>query len=213
MKSNHPSVLVVPKTGVDCSLALGDIGIFDEKDVEAFGNIPLLHRILPGNHDQPALIKTIPNCIGYSGYIKEMEMFYVGGGFSIDRKYRTFKVDWWPDEELSTQELQELIIQFADVKPRIMVSHECPTIAKAAAITNIDKLGIVSRTEAALQAMFEDWQVDLWVFAHMHSRTEQKFGKTRFIGLNEMKYGPLTEAMFEIRGLHWPERLLKPKNS
>ena len=132
-------------------------------------------------------------------------MFYVGGGFSIDRKYRTFKVDWWPDEELSPQELQELITQFADVKPRIVVSHECPTVAKAIAITNGDKLGITSRTEAALQAMWDKWQCDIHVFAHHHSRTDQVIGKTRFVGLNEMKYGPLTEAMFEIRGLCWPE--------
>jgi hypothetical protein len=206
----------------DCSLQIGDMGIFDETDVLQLGGVGSIlemekHKFFRGNHDNPVLCKAHANYLGDYGYLPKQEMFWIAGGFSIDRKDRIPGVTWWEDEELSYTELQRVIEMFADSKPRIVVSHECPTVIKGIVLANAGPIGyatldnpkcenpkakICSRTEAALQAMYEKWQPEQWIFGHYHCRLDHTIGKTRFIGLGDNR-GLLDQQVFEIPGLIW----------
>jgi hypothetical protein len=211
--------------GMDCSLQLGDMGVgfparymleasFPASDEEALvapakvreTHAPVLsaaHRFIRGNHDHPEMCRRHPCYLGDCGYLHELEMCFVSGGMSVDRDERRFGYDWWPNEELAPATLEEMVRQFGDLKPRIVASHECPTDAKHHAVCNFAKIGIVSRTERALQRMFEAHQPEIWVFAHHHYYADVRVARTRFVGLNELILGPPEECVFEIPGLKW----------
>jgi len=190
---------------MDCSLQIGDMGIFDESDM---GEIPKLenHKFFRGNHDNPQLCYEHPNYLTDYGYFEKQEMFVLAGGFSIDRERRVPGVTWWEDEEIDHKNLQIACEQFADTKPKIMVSHECPSVIKDRAITNVMKDMVASRTELALQTMFESHKPDLWIFGHHHNRIDVLDDSTqgvRFVGLNELMRGPIKDCIFEVPGLEW----------
>lgn len=193
---------------IDCSLQLGDFGVFNDRDIanlkkRKFFTQADKHKIFRGNHDNPEIFGRIPNNLGDYGYLPDQEMFWVAGGWSIDRESRTEGVDWWRDEEISYDQLSRALQMFVDIKPKIMISHECPTAIKLDALSNGYKLNITSRTEAALEAMFEAHKPDLWVFGHHHKRIERDLWGTHFVGLGEMLYGPLKSCIYEIPGLEW----------
>ena len=185
------------------SIQLGDFGIFDKYDLQQVEWLkPLIrHRVLPGNHDNPHLIQQISNCIGYYG--SHNDIFWVGGGFSIDKESRTEGLDWWRDEELSDEKFAEIIQIYSERKPRIMLSHECPTAMKLSALDFVTSKKMTSRTEAALEKMFAIHQPDYWIFGHYHNRVERKILNTQFVALHEMKYGPIKQTIYEIPDLVW----------
>ena len=187
------------------SLQLGDFGIFstaDLKEVEWLATKPKA-RIIPGNHDNPSEILKLSNCLGYYGYDQTTGIFWLGGGFSIDFKDRIPGETWWAEEQLTDAEMQRAIALYEEVKPKIVASHECPTAMKAAVLPHYPEKWMTSRTETTLETMFSKHQPDYWVFGHYHVRVERKILNTQFIGLNEMRYGPLTQCIFEIPGLEW----------
>lgn len=187
--------------GMDCSIQLGDMGIFRK---QCYEYIPAMkvHKFIRGNHDNPELCKKHPNYLGDVGYVDKLEMFYVSGGFSIDRDRRTEGVDWWQDEEISYSELKQSIEKYGDVKPRIVISHEAPSVIVNLIHSHHNKFN-PSRTQSALQAMFDIYKPDLWIFGHHHKKVEKKVNRTLFVGLNELKYGPLKECFYEVPGLTW----------
>ncbi len=213
------------RRGLDASLQLGDMGVgfparyLMESDPLPRDDEPLAtaakwtprdapilstnHRFIRGNHDSPAMCREHPCYLGEAGYVEALEMAYIGGGLSVDRDVRQEGFDWWAEEELPQKTLASVVERFGDWKPRIVASHECPSAAKPYVVCNFAKLGTLSRTERALQAMFRAHQPDVWVFGHHHFRAEVTIGRTRFVGLNEMIHGPMAECIFEIPGMSW----------
>lgn len=204
--------------GLDCSLQLGDFGIFFEYQYES-GKIagkpwpdPSKHKFFRGNHDNPNLIKDLPGYLGDWGYNATQNLFWLAGGWSIDRKYRTEGIDWWADEELSNGELTNALALYEDVKPRIMITHEAPTVAKNLFLDHfgMNNIGYSSQTEKCLQMMWDIHKPDIWVFGHFHRRWSAEIlapagssGSTKFECLGEMINGNPKDCIFEIPGLTW----------
>ena len=158
------------------------------------------HWFIRGNHDNPTEIRKHPNYLGDYGYRKDWNLFYAGGADSIDKHSRIEGRDWWRDEELDYQTLNtEVLPLFEASRPRLVVTHTCPTTVKAEILdmqvnnrwSNRGSAGTV--TENALQAMFEIHQPDVWVFGHYHKYVDMRMDGTRFICLN-------TFQMIEIEG-------------
>jgi len=141
------------------------------------------HRFIRGNHDNPAMCKTIDGFIP-DGTIQNGHMF-VGGADSIDKAYRVHGVNWWPDEECSIVELSELRLRYTIEEPRIMVTHDCPQFVaeKLFKIPNYD----TSRTRQAFNSMFEAYQPEFWIFGHWHQSKRFKADGTQFICLGELE--------------------------
>lgn len=190
---------------IECSLQVGDMGIFCESDAERLASLDGRHRFIRGNHDNPAICRDMPTYLGDAGFHPEIGLFWVSGGFSIDRDMRTQNFDWWEDEELSYDELSLLIPQFLECRPRYMVTHECPTSAKQHLLRRGSSSNACSRTEQTLQAMWEGHQPEVWIFGHHHKRVDAPLLSTRFVGLGEMKYGRVEDCIFELPALRWPD--------
>lgn len=148
-------------------------------------------RFIRGNHDNPGACERHTQWI-QDGNIESGVMF-VGGAVSIDKAYRVPDFSWWPDEELSSEALHELVDVYITSKPRIMVTHECPEdVAQIIAwdAHRVSKLDprFASRTRVAFQHMWSSHSPDLWVFGHWHHSFDRVMNGTRFICLAELEY-------------------------
>jgi hypothetical protein len=191
--------------GLDCSLQVGDFGVFNKFDIEELEWMKESpqHKWICGNHDNPHLVNELPNCLGYHGYDKDLEMFWLGGGLSIDKEWRTQGLDWWAEEELPFPKLYELAEEFADLKPKIVVSHECPISIKRFVLGFIDDYYGKGRHEEVMEHMFQLHQPEYWIAGHYHKRYSSVVNGCKFEILNEMSHAPIKQCLFEIPGLKW----------
>lgn len=177
-------------------IQLGDVGFHKsyEKLIKLFRSTYAhkgLLTIVPGNHDDYA------RCIEsrgsskwkYTGGIKihnttsQDDMFFQRGANSIDKHLRTEGIDWFSNEEMSYTQLGKAVDLYIESKPRIMFSHTCPSSVKK------DLFGYneSSRTEQALQVMWEQHQPEYWFFGHFHFPRNEVINGTRFICLAELQ--------------------------
>lgn len=181
--------------GVERSVQVGDFGVgfagpyWHERanDRHADGR----HRFIRGNHDDPEKCKT--EMVGYipDGTV-EKDVMFVGGAWSIDADARTEGVSWWRDEELSMEEFYRIIETYSVVRPRVMITHDCPTTVSKVMFHD-KKLSLSgqhyqTRTGAALQAMFEIHQPELHIFGHWHHTKTEMIEGTKFMCLGELDF-------------------------
>jgi Icc-related predicted phosphoesterase len=161
-------------------------------------------RFIRGNHDNPAVCKEMMSWIP-DGLV-ENDVMFVGGSWSIDYQCRTMGVDLWEDEELSYEELDRMLSIYNLVRPKVMVTHDCPlSVSKELFIDNgksFSKQQYKTRTGLALERMFELHQPELFIFGHWHSDADQVINGTRFICLNELSYVDVDIKTLEVI---WPE--------
>lgn len=163
-------------------------------------NIPRFsenHKFIRGNHDSPSHARSHPNYLGDYGYLHKYGIFYLGGAYSIDYEIRQYWMNtgsspcWWSDEELPMDQLSIAMSLYLSAKPKIVISHECPSLAGIYLLTLMGtrnyKMGCTSsRTAQIMQRMLEAHQPDLWVFGHYHDTRSFKLDNTRFLCLNEL---------------------------
>ena len=161
------------------TIQVGDLGIgFIQIPFE---KIPLNHKFIRGNHDNPKLCKKIPNFLGEYGITNNI--FFISGADSIDKEYRTIGIDWWKDEELSTRDMMNLIIRYSSLKPKYVVSHDCPRSFSEKFFGGTFN----SKTSNMMNKLLEIHQPEIWVFGHHHRSVVEEFNKTKFIGLSELE--------------------------
>jgi len=107
--------------------------------------------------------------------------------YSNDKAMRIEGRDWWDEEELFMKDSNAALDLYKKVKPRIVISHDCPEIAKIVLLTWRQKFNIPSRTNQLLQAMFEFHQPSFWYFAHYHISKKFVIHNTQFQALNELE--------------------------
>lgn len=141
-------------------------------------------KFIRGNHDNPQV------CKRHSQYIPDGKVhndtMFIGGGYSIDWKYRFEDYSWWKDEQLSQEEMNIICDVYHATKPRIMVTHECPTTA-ALAIPHTHHWNDRDRTECFLQSLWEIHKPAIWVHGHHHISVDHVIEGTRFVCLAELE--------------------------
>jgi Calcineurin-like phosphoesterase len=186
---------------VENSIQVGDMGVGFRRvggfrDGELYSNPPHYamaranHRFIRGNHDNPG------ECAKHSQWIDdgkiEGDTMFIGGAVSIDRALRQEGYNWWSDEELSAERLNELVDRFVQIRPRVMVTHDCPeeVAVEMERLTCRGKLDprFSSRSRQAFQSMWSAYSPDLWIFGHWHRSFDQVLRGTRFICLAELEY-------------------------
>lgn len=183
------------------SIQIGDFGVgFGNSAWHSGVNKAMVShpaRFIRGNHDKPEVCKT-----QMSGYIPdgtvENDVMFIGGAWSIDNPNagpgwyrRTEGLDWWADEECSDDEFAIMIDTYAMVKPRVMITHDCPIQASTEMFFNSGMLQGAqhpTRTATALQKMFEIHQPDEWYFGHWHVSMDYKLGRTMFSCIGILDY-------------------------
>lgn len=191
----------------DCnySIQLGDLGYWYDY-LEHINNCH--HICMRGNHEAHNECDKWPHFLPHSYGLRELgglQFFYVSGAFSIDwqirRKYYfsgKWPQTWWPEEELPIPVLESGIITFSEVKPKVVLTHECPrSIAKIIGSSDIlkefgfDPVTFTTRTSEALECMFQAHKPDLWIFGHFHRFLDITVDGTRFICKPELGYTDL----------------------
>ena len=119
-------------------------------------------------------------------------MMFIGGAVSIDKAWRREGYSYWPDEECSMTDLYQFVDKYVEVRPEIMVTHECPEDLAKVMVQHVrnDKLNPEwsSRTRQAFQSMWSCHSPRLWIFGHWHWHFEAVVGDTRFICLPELAH-------------------------
>lgn len=174
---------------VETSVQVGDFGYgfdhkADEEMLEWQKEHPQ-HLFIRGNHDNPA------QCLKSQTYIHDgftdhqNGIMYVGGAWSIDYATRVENINWWHEEECSTDTFKRTFDLYKDFKPRIMVTHDAPFyIPKWTGILSDKDFHMLTRTGVWLQRMYNVHQPDLWLFGHWHKSVDQTIEGTRFVCLN-----------------------------
>lgn len=187
------------------SIQIGDMG-FNYKPLV---NIGLEHRFFGGNHDNYDEIMGVPNNLGDFGEIDldTEKAFFIRGGWSIDRAYRTLGKSLWADEELPIDKCFQCIEAYEQTNADIVLSHECPlSIVEYVTDPKFAKMfgyeGIIkTRTNQLLQHLYEIRQPKLWCFGHYHTRFVKKVGQTTFVCVNQEEYIDLYQNKFIYNNL------------
>ncbi|MEE8577732.1 MAG: hypothetical protein V3T31_10795 [candidate division Zixibacteria bacterium] len=176
------------------SLQVGDLGLgFPDKYGARMTNLfrrldPKIHechKVLRGNHDNPDVFlgheytdefgkrhKILPlqSYLGDWGYLPDQDLFFMSGAFSIDKDWRTPLLDWWPNEELDTPTLRDVVEFFIRMQPRFVVTHDCPLCI----YPELAGKGVIipNNTALALDMMYLGHKPEKWYFGHWHQTKE-----------------------------------------
>jgi len=183
------------------TIQLGDFGVgFGQSDywhesVDAY-HMAGGNRFIRGNHDNPFVCKTMKSWIP-DGTI-ENDVMFIGGAWSIDNPCappgwykRTAGYDWWPEEENSDEEFERMYEEYKRVKPRVMITHDCPARISYEMFWGSGFLkGPVypNRTGEWFDRFFEAHQPEFHFFGHWHKTMTYKSGNTTFMCLGELDF-------------------------
>jgi Icc-related predicted phosphoesterase len=164
---------------VEASIQVGDFGA----GFAPLPDVSTSHRFLRGNHDDLRICENSKNWIPDGTC--ENGIFYIGGAYSVDQHLRTIGKDWWPDEELSYQRMQELIDVYESYRPDIVISHDAPIEYTTYRFNPSSQW--TSRTNQALQTMFDISKPRLWIHGHWHKSARTTIFGCEFISLAELE--------------------------
>jgi hypothetical protein len=197
------------------SIAIGDMGVgFMNREGQYSANPPYdlmvkqNARFIRGNHDNPGTCKRHTQWIP-DGTIENKVMF-IGGAYSIDQMYRTENQSWWADEELSTEELNNLVDVAVALKPTVMVTHDCPQdITRDVFLGHsLHKPLYPNRTAQAFSSIRQMCHphIKLWIFGHWHKDTDVMIDGCRFICLGELQTIDVNFETLEVNPITWAPR-------
>ena len=174
------------------TVQLGDLGL----NYDFMSQLdPDKHFFFPGNHDNYSIVNTCPNNLGDYGYIEEpgcLPFFFIRGAYSPDKAFRTPYVSWWPEEELNFKQWRSCLKLYEEVKPKLLLTHDCPNIMRDYLLANGHGFGpqivIRSKTGDMLQYLFDVWKPELWIAGHWHCGEFTDINGCHFQILPELGY-------------------------
>lgn len=176
------------------TLQIGDFGFkYDTlKNVDS-----TKHLILPGNHDNYDTCYNYPHFMYDYGYtsLNRVEFFYYRGAYSIDKQYRTIGIDWWENEQVSIDQFMKARELYREMKPDIMISHDCPDFL-ASMYIGPDGRMFENLTTWALGELYKVHQPKLWIHGHWHFSKTTIYENTKFICLAELETYRLTKDCY-----------------
>ncbi len=167
----------------DFSICVGDFGFKPQWDWLPVWINHDIHRINMGNHDYLPYLHESPFSLGDWQYSDYFELFSIRGAVSIDKHLRIEGVDWFSNEEVDISMGYEILDNFSRIKPRIVITHDCPQFVMGHLFGYSEK----SRTRQLLEACFEIHQPELWIFGHHHRSKSEKINGTEFRCLAELE--------------------------
>lgn len=168
--------------GVTESLQLGDFGFKEQHDWFLENVNCDNHKVLFGNHDYyPYLDK--PHSLSDYSYNPAYNLFTIRGANSIDKHVRLEGRDWFREEELEYSKFLPILDKYVELKPSIVVTHDCPQLVKEFMFGYPEK----TSTNTYLQHCFEQHKPLLWIFGHYHTSKKEIISGTKFLCLDELE--------------------------
>lgn len=140
--------------------------------------------------------------------IEGNSIFVMGGGYSIDKDYRTEGVSWWPQEMPSEEEYENAMANLERVNHQVdyIITHTAPsdTVYKLSTIRSLKiKNDVVE--EMPLTAVLEDVRCKVtyqhWYFGHFHVDVELWRNQTAvFNSVRELSTGKIVRQWDSYEG-------------
>lgn len=190
-------------------IILGDVGInyyLDERDKklkEQLNSYNIKLFCVQGNHEERpeniSVYKEIdmfggkvfveeeyPNLIlaknGELYDIDNKKVLVIGGAYSVDKNYRiTYGHPWFKDEQLSKEEMDNILKKYKGQHIDIVLSHTCPLKYEPTEVfmKGIDQSDVDKSMEKFLDKVEESIDYDKWYCGHYH--TEKQIDKLEFM--------------------------------
>lgn len=190
-------------------IILGDAGInyyLDERDKmlkEQLNSYNIKLFCVQGNHEErPENISTYkevdmfggkvfieeeyPNLIfAKNGELYEIDnkkVLLIGGAYSVDKNYRIiYGHPWFKDEQLSKEEMNNILNKYKGQHIDIVLSHTCPLKYEPTEVfmKGINQSDVDKSMEKFLDKVEESIDYDKWYCAHYH--TEKQISKLEFM--------------------------------
>lgn len=190
-------------------IILGDTGInyyLDERDKtlkEQLNSYNIKLFCVQGNHEErPENISTYkeidmfggkvfieeayPNLIfaknGELYDIDNKKVLVMGGAYSVDKNYRIiYRYPWFKDEQLSKEEMDNILNKYKGQHIDIVLSHTCPLKYEPTEVfmKGIDQSNVDKSMENFLDKVEESIDYDKWYCGHYH--TEKQIDKLEFM--------------------------------
>ena len=190
-------------------IILGDTGInyyLDERDKmlkEQLNSYNIKLFCVQGNHEErPENISTYkevdmfggkvfieeeyPNLIfaknGELYDIDNKKVLVIGGAYSVDKNYRIiYGYPWFKDEQLSKEEMDNILNKYRGQHIDIVLSHTCPLKYEPTEvfIKDIDQYHVDKSMENFLDKIEQSIDYDKWYCGHYH--TEKQIDKLEFM--------------------------------
>lgn len=127
--------------------------------------------------------------LGHYGIYKvpetDKKIFFLRGSDSIDAHRRTIGIDYWYEEELTRNEFEKAFELYETEKPEFVITHTCPLdITHNLNLPFSGGKVFKSKTNQALQKMFDFHQPKIWIFGHFHQDWMGTIEGTNFICLD-----------------------------
>lgn len=190
-------------------IILGDTGInyyLDESDKklkEQLNSYNMKLFCVQGNHEErPENISTYkeidmfggkvfieeeyPNLIfaknGELYDIDNKKVLVIGGAYSVDKNYRIiYGYPWFKDEQLSKEEMDNILNKYKEQHIDIVLSHTCPLKYEPTEVfmKGINQSDVDKSMEKFLDEVEQSIDYDKWYCGHYH--TEKKIDKLEFM--------------------------------
>lgn len=201
-------------------IILGDTGInyyLDERDKtlkEQLNSYNIKLFCVQGNHEErPENISTYkeidmfggkvfieeayPNLIfaknGELYDIDNKKVLVMGGAYSVDKNYRIiYRYPWFKDEQLSKEEMDNILNKYKGQHIDIVLSHTCPLKYEPTEVfmKDIDQSNVDKSMENFLDKVEESIDYDKWYCGHYHiekqiDKLEFMFGRIKVFNKDE----------------------------
>lgn len=201
-------------------IILGDVGInyyLDERDKklkEQLNSYNIKLFCVQGNHEErPKNISTYkeidmfggkvfieeayPNLIfaknGELYDIDNKKVLVIGGAYSVDKNYRIiYRYPWFKDEQLSKEEMDNILNKYKGHHIDIVLSHTCPLKYEPTEVfmKGIDQSNVDKSMEKFLDKLEESIYYDKWYCGHYHiekqiDKLEFMFGRIKVFNKDE----------------------------
>lgn len=165
---------------VEKSIQVGDLGY--KEDHEWFlDNIDTSkHKYIPGNHDPKDFHYSSHSLGDYSYY---EGIFNIRGAQSHRITNSKKNLNNLPYEELEYSKFSKIIDLYKVIKPRIVVSHECPQIVRE----EVFKFKDSTKTSNFMNVLLDIHKPRLWVFGHYHRSINKSINGCKFRCLNMLE--------------------------
>ncbi len=192
-------------------IQVGDVGLGFMSKLRDISNLMVIDEIMQetrnmlymirGNHDNPEFwdidwttVYGIKNVVLVKDYsvieIENKQVFFLGGGISIDRLARTEGVNYWKDEVVVLDEEKIKLCENADT----IITHIAPTICYPSSLNNMvegyiyneAKLGRDLKTELEEERKIMDTIQDStsaseWYYGHYHRNNVEIIGDIKYV--------------------------------
>lgn len=156
---------------------VGDLGVGFGDDESALDNLDM--RFIRGNHDNPEHCNKHPKFIG--DWKLEDGVLYLSGAGSIDKFHRIWGVDWWPNEELTHLQMEEVLALPDETEVHTVVSHDCPHACYPMLLSH-HHMDSFTTPKFLDQVLFK-FNPRQWVHGHHHTSKKYRVRSTQFHSL------------------------------